>query len=131
MMNDMKKKLSGFLKILLPFAFLLFLVQYVMVNYVFNPQLYYSTFTIYSFHLIATFLVYLLLVYVHDKFEDKTGFAFMATSLLKMLAALIFLLPMLLSDIASAFTNVLAFFIPYFLFLVLETIYAVRLLTSS
>ncbi len=127
----MQTKLTPFLKSFIPFSLFLFVVQFGLIKYVFKLDLYYSTLAIYSFHVIATFLIYLFLVFVYRSFSDKTGFAFMACSLLKMLAAVLFLLPLMLNDVANPFQSIIAFFIPYFLFLIFETIYAVRLINTK
>lgn len=124
----MKQKIFTFLKTLLPFTILLFGIQYYIVNYVMQAQFYYSTLSVYTFHFFSTFLIYLFLVYVHTTFSDKTGFAFMGCSLLKMLAAVLFLLPVMLSDSLNPLAEIFAFFTPYFLYLILETIYAVKLI---
>jgi hypothetical protein len=117
----MKNELLAFLKRLLPFTILLFLIQFLLQHYVLEVDFYYSSFSIYFFHFLATFLIYLSLVFVYRNFSDKTGFAFMGLSLFKMLAAVIFLLPVVLSEVNAVFVNILAFFIPYFLFLVGRT----------
>ncbi len=127
----MQLKLISFLKTFLPFSIFLLAIQFVLVNKVLELELYYSTLAIYSFHILATFLIYLFLVIVHRSFSDKTGFAFMACSLLKMLAAVLFLLPMMLNDVVKPFQALMAFFIPYFLFLIFETIYAVKLINTK
>ncbi len=127
----MQKKTISFLKGFLPFSIILFLIQYWLVNDLLKPDLYYSTLAIYGFHTIATFLIYMFLAFVHNTFSDKTGFAFMACSLLKMLAAVLFLLPVMLNDVANPFQDLMAFFIPYFLFLIFETFYAVRLINTK
>ncbi|SDR93068.1 hypothetical protein [Christiangramia echinicola] len=127
----MQAKLISFLKTFIPFSILLFSIQFALLNYFFEIELYYSTIAIYSFHVLATFLIFLFLTFVHKTFSDKTGFAFMACSLLKMLAAVLFLLPMMLNDVANPFIDMITFFIPYFLFLIFETIYAVRLINTK
>lgn len=127
----MQARLISFLKLFLPFSIILFLIQFALVNYVFKVELYYSTLATYTFHFLATFLIFLFLVFVHKTFSDKTGFAFMAGSLLKMLAAVLFLLPVMLNDTPNPFKDIVAFFIPYFLFLIFETIYAVKLINTK
>ena len=127
----MQQKLISFLKAFLPFSIFLVILQFVFVEYVLQLELYYSTLGIYSFHVLATFLVYLFLVFVNKSFPDKTGFAFMACSLLKMLAAVLFLLPMMLNEVENPFQVLMAFFIPYFLYLIFETIYAVKLISTK
>ena len=124
----MKTYFSAFLKVFIPFSILLFTIQHLLLNFLFEPNLFYPVWAIYLFHILSTLINYSLLVWVHDNFQDKTGFAFMGLGLVKMLAAVIFLLPLLLSESSSALLNILAFFIPYFLFLSLETFYAVKLI---
>ncbi|WP_081208097.1 hypothetical protein [Salegentibacter sediminis] len=121
-------KLSGFLKVFLPFSILLFVTQYLLLNFIFESELFYPVWAVYLFHFFATFIIYSILIWVHHNFQDKTGFAFMGLSLLKMLAAIVFLLPLILSEVSSVFLNILAFFIPYFLFLIFETLYVVKLI---
>lgn len=127
----MQAKITPFLKFFIPFSLILFAIQFGLVNYVFKLDLYYSTIAIYGFHVLATFFIYLFLVFVYNSFSDKTGFAFMACSLLKMLAAVLFLLPLMLNDVTKPFLNIITFFIPYFLFLIFETVYAVKLINSK
>ncbi|WP_037318408.1 hypothetical protein [Salegentibacter sp. Hel_I_6] len=127
----MKNELLAFLKRLLPFTILLWLIQFLLQRYVLDMDFYYSSLSIYLFHFFATFAIYLCLVFVYKNFTDKTGFAFMGLSLFKMVAAVIFLLPLVLSDVNAVFANILAFFIPYFLYLVFETLYAVKLINKA
>lgn len=128
----MKQQLLDFLKIFIPFSIVLFVIQYLVINFVLvDIDFYYSTWVIYSFHVLATFVIYIMLVLIHKNFRDNTGFAFMGGSLLKMFAAVLFLLPMMLKNEDFRFINLLSFFVPYFLYLIFETIYAVRLINSK
>ena len=127
----MKNDLLAILKRLLPFTLLLWLIQFLLQRYVLEMEFYYSSFSIYLFHFLATFLIYLILVFVYRNFTENTGFAFMGLSLFKMVAAVIFLLPLILSEINAVFANILAFFIPYFLYLIFETFYAVKLINKA
>lgn len=128
----MKQHLLKFLLRFIPFTIILFSIQYVLSISVFSKtEFYYSVFAIYAFHVLATFIVYLCLLLVFRSSRDKTGFAFMGGSLLKMLAAVLFLLPIMLNGTANPFQNILAFFIPYFLYLIFETFYAVKLINSK
>jgi len=127
----MKNDLLAFLKRLLPFTLLLWLIQFLLQRYVLEMEFYYSSFSIYLFHFLATFLIYLSLAFVYRNFTENTGFAFMGLSLFKMVAAVIFLLPLILSEVNAVFANILAFFIPYFLYLIFETFYAVKLINKA
>ena len=127
----MKLQITNFLKSYLPFTFILFAIQYWVVNGILEMETYYATASIYAFHFVASLLVYLVVLWVHENFEDKAGFAFMALGLFKTLAALIFLLPLLLGDSQNKFADLMTFFIPYFLFLIFETLYVVRKINEN
>lgn len=121
-----------FLKIIIPFSIVLFFVQFYLIETFFkNISFYYSTWSIYLFHLVVTLLSYSFLLFVNKTFADKTGFAFMGFSLIKMMASIVFLIPLLQSDLKSQIPDVSAFFIPYFLFLFFETFFAVRLISKQ
>jgi hypothetical protein len=121
-----------FLIIIFPISIILFFVQYFSIDVFFeNTFFFYSTWSIYIFHLILTLISYGFLLFVNKTFADKTGFAFMGFSLIKMLAAIVFLIPLLQSDVVSKIPDVSAFFIPYFLFLFTETFFAVKLLNKQ
>ena len=54
----------------------------------------------------------------------------MGMGVLKMMACVVFLIPMIQSETADRIPDVGAFFIPYFMFLLFETIFAVRLINK-
>jgi hypothetical protein len=121
-----------FLKLIIPFTIVLFFVQYYIICSFFqNIPFFYSTWSIYLFHLVITLVSYGFLLFVNKTFADKTGFAFMGFSLFKMMAAIVFLIPLIQSDLKSQIPDVSAFFIPYFLYLFFETLFAVRLLSKQ
>lgn len=126
----MTKKLLSFLLILFPFTLVFFGIQYFAVNAIKNETniFYYSTWGIYVFHFFVTLLIYLSILFVNKTFPDNTGFAFMACSLLKMMASVLFLVPLIQMEEVSVLNDVFAFFIPYFLFLFVETYFALKLL---
>lgn len=125
-------KFLNFLKYLVPFSILLFLAQHYIVTTIFaNIFFFYSTWSIYTFHIIVTLLSYLFLLFVHQTFPDKTGFTFMGVSVIKMMAAVVFLIPLIQSDIIDRIPDIAIFFIPYFLYLLFETIFAIRLINRA
>lgn len=122
----------NFLKYLIPFSAALFLGQKFIVTTLFeNIPFFYSTWSIYVFHILVTGLSYVFLLFVHQNFPEKTGFTFMGMGLIKMMAAVVFLIPMIQSDIVDRIPDVAQFFIPYFLFLSLETVFAIRLINKE
>lgn len=127
----MKKSIAEFLKIFLVFSIILFGLQQTGFYLWVEASLFYPIWAIYLFHILATVIIYSLLAWVSRNFSDKTGYAFMGLSMMKMLAAVIFLLPLILSQNEAVLINILAFFIPYFAFLLFETLYVIKLINSK
>ncbi len=127
----MKELFLKFLIRLLPFTLVLIVIHYLLIQNLDGINFYYSLPAIYLFHVLATLVIYLALVFIYIKYQEYTGYTFMGASLLKMLAAVLFLLPMLLQKPENPFLNIISFFIPYFLYLIFETIYAVKLINSK
>lgn len=122
----------NFIKLFLPFAFVLFGLQYFITLQLFqSTPFYYSVWSIYAFHIIITIAAHLFLLFVYKNFPDKTGFTFMGMGVIKMMACVVFLIPMIQSDTIDRIPDVAAFFIPYFMFLLFETIFAVRLINKD
>lgn len=119
----------NFLKYLLPFSVVLYLIQYFAVSALF-PETYffYPLWSVYLFMLIATLVDYVILVFVNKNFSEYTGYTFMGLGVIKMLVAVIFLIPLIRSDTENRIPDVAIFFITYFLFLGFETYKAIQLL---
>ncbi|MGS2740345.1 hypothetical protein [Sinomicrobium sp. M5D2P17] len=122
----MKRHVFAFLKLILPLTAVLCGLQYALVTYgISGYDFRLSTIAIYAFHLVVTFLIYLFLLYVSRTAADKTGYAFMGCSLLRMMASVIFLWPLIAQE-GRFIGDVLAFFVPYFIFLTIEVLYVVK-----
>ena len=120
-----------FLKYLIPFTLLLFAGQnYGTTALNTHHEFFYATWSIYLFLFVTTFLIYLLLLFVNLNFPDFTGFAFLGTTFVKMMAAVVFLIPLIQSQGKETNLDIAAFFIPYFLFLLFETVFAVQLINK-
>lgn len=127
----MNVSIINFLKRFLPFSIILFLTHFFIVLKLSNDySFFYSIYAIYLFHAITTVLICLILIYINKKVSDKTGFAFMALSILKMLAAVLFLVPLIRLDKVQKLPDIIAFFIPYFAFLFFELSFIIKLLNG-
>lgn len=126
----MKKTLKNPYVSILIFSILVILLHWGLDRF-FSIITYYSLSSIYAFHITAAYVVAGLIQLVHANYKDYAGFAFMGTSLLKMLAAILFLLPGFLSDNKPSFANIMNFFVPYFLFLIFEAIQVIRLINTK
>ncbi len=128
-MNPFIKK---FLWFFIPFSALLFAIQYSVDNVLMpDTEFYYAPLTITLFLFLTTLFFYITLVYVHKIFPDKTGFAFLAFGMLKMFAAVVFLIPLIRSELENKIPATLFFFIFYFLYLFVETLFSVRLINKK
>ncbi len=125
-------KIASFLKSFIPFTVLLFVVQYYSTQAWSGSHIFfYPTWSIYLFLFVSTLLLYIFLLFVRKNYPDFTGFAFLGSTFLKMLAAVVFLIPLIQSDATETNLDIAAFFIPYFLFLFFETFFAIRLINKS
>ncbi|MFO7745182.1 MAG: DUF6168 family protein [Psychroflexus sp.] len=101
------------------------------IDSIFSIITYYSIISIYAFHIISALVVAGIIQLIYANYKDYAGFAFMGTSLLKMLAAILFLLPGFLSEDKPSFANILNFFVPYFLFLIFEAVQVIKLINPK
>jgi hypothetical protein len=124
-------RVVDFLKYFVPFSIVLFAAQYFVMQSL-TPKLnfFYPAWGIYLFNITATFLVYLLLIFVNKNFSTYTGFTFLGTSFLRMMAAVVFLIPFIKSNLKDPIIDLGAFFIPYFLFLLFEVYFTIRLINK-
>ncbi|MGQ2983613.1 hypothetical protein [Flavobacterium sp.] len=113
------------------FALALFGAHYYIANSFFSGKFFYDVWQVYAFLAVSTIIILLLLQLVHKALPDKTGFAFMGLCLLKVMASVVFFVPLIQADIDAPEADVISFFIPYFLFLTFEAVSAVRLINSN
>lgn len=125
-------KSVNFLKYFIPFSIVLFLIQFfVMQSLSERIAFFYSAWSIYVFNIVTTILIYLVLTYINKNFSTYTGFTFLGLSFFKMMAAIVFLIPFIKSDVSNPIIDVSSFFIPYFLFLLFETYFTIRLINRG
>ncbi len=121
--------LAGFL---LALSIVLFFIQNLIVNSLSEEFIFhYPVWKIYVFHFFITFFIFALLYYVGKLIPDYIGFTFMGFILLKMIAALFFLLPLIKMENLSKIPDFTSFFIPYFIFLFLEILLTMKILKHS
>ena len=88
--------------------------------YFVDTNLFFAIWQIYLFLFVVTFLVFTVINYRYSNGKTTIFNLFLGATVLKMILAIIFLLPLLLSDIENKKIDVINFFIPYFLFLFFE-----------
>lgn len=122
-----------FLKFLLPFTLVFGFLQHYIVTKIFNKiDFLYKTFDIYLFNILVAIVLFTILLVINKKSPLKTGFAFMGANLVKMFLVVLFLIPLIQSDtISDKAFDMLTVIIPYFLFLIFETVFAVQLINQK
>jgi len=128
----MLSKILRFLIYFVPFAVALYFIQnYIATNVLKEIFFFNTTHSIYLFHFIVVAVSYILLILINKFFFSQTGYAFLAFGILKMILSVVFLMPLIKSDLENKIPDVLAFFVPFFFFLFFETIQSIRLLNQD
>ncbi|MHA3788462.1 hypothetical protein ACX0HA_09655 [Flavobacterium hauense] len=120
-----------FLSFLLLLSATLFLSHNFIADEFFKGEFYYQIWHIYAFLGIATLGILMIMNFIHKNFPDKTGFAFMGLSIFKIAASVIFFIPLMNAQVPNPVGDVLNFFVPYFIYLLVEVVFAVRLINSK
>lgn len=120
-----------FISVLFVYTLVLFTIHYLIIQQFSSVIFFYQLWQIYLFLAITTLGVFSIVNFVHKNFSDKSGFAFTGLTLFKMAASIIFFIPLMQSEIVDKVPDIFNFFIPYFLYLILEVIFSVRLINSK
>lgn len=91
----------------------------------------YPVWSIYAFHFFVTALIFGLLSWVGRHLPYYVGYTFMGTILFKMIFALVFLLPLIQTTEFPRKPDFFSFFIPYFIYLLLEIVLTMRILEAN
>lgn len=124
----MKTELKGFLISTITITILGFLVQFGVGELTGKQIALSSLIIVYSFLLSLNILVHLGVLAVKKHDQEKMGMAFLAGTVIKMLAALTFLLPILMNPKAGVLVYVIHFFVAYGIYLVHELILMLKLI---
>ncbi len=128
----MNKSKLNFLVGLLIFTGILYVVHYsIFYNFFSEITLYIPIWSIYCFNSVVVLIVYSIIKNKTKK-ESKKGYnAFLLLTFIKMILAIVFLLPLFSGESTNTKTEVINFFIPYFFFLTFEILAINKLLKSK
>ena len=116
----MNKATSSFILGLIGFTIILLLIHYYLIYQLFDGQLYFPIWTIYVFNSVLVYIVYSVLGFKGKQGSKKMYDLFLILTMLKMVLAILFLLPLFLGESEHSQLEVINFFLPYFLFLAFE-----------
>lgn len=109
-----------------------FSVHYLIFTSFFaDIETFYPLIAIYVFLFGITFLVYLALYFLSKYMKDYVGMGFLVGIVVKMLATFVLFIPLINNTEYNYLTEILNFFAPYFIFLIFETVVAVKLINSK
>ena len=114
------------------FTLILYLLnQYFIRSFFSTINFYFEAWEIYLFQFITVAALIYFLQHRSKIKPDKVLNIFVILSLLKMGAVIIFLLPLFFDKTIDSKPAVFNFFIPYFLFLILESVFALKILNEK
>jgi len=125
--------LVGVLATLAIFGIALFAVHYLLAR-AFPVCAASGIYEAHMFLFVLTIAVVLVLKFIFRKMTQKQGlfgYAFMASSLVKMALAVVFLIPIIRSDADYRIAYVVQFFVLYFAYLIIEVVLVSKLLKSE
>jgi len=109
-------------------AVLCLLLDYLKITILSEYDLFFSVLSISSFLYVSSTIIYLTMSYIEKKFPKKSGYVFMGFAILKMIATIVFLIPLLGRNAENKIAPAIYFFIPFFIVLFVETYFVVRLI---
>ena len=123
---------GNFLLQIIILSLLLFGIHSYMLSYFGTElKLFFPIWQIYLFHFVVTTLFYTVINYRFSKGQKDVFLLFMGSTLFKMFLSILFLLPLILSEMEKKQPDVFNFFIPYFLYLSFEVYAITKFLQKS
>lgn len=118
---------QGSLFVIVTFCVHSYLLHYFATNTVF----FFPIWHIYLFNFVTTALLYTIVNYKYSKDKTTVFNTFMLSTLLKMVLAIVFLLPLLMGEVNDKKPDVFNFFITYFSFLIFEVYSIAKFLQNN
>ena len=132
MTADFKKRQINFLLLITVLSVVVYGIHSYLLSYFGTElKLFFPVWQIYVFHFGVTTLLYTIVNYRFSVGQTDIFVLFMGSTFVKMFLAILFLLPLILSDFEKKQPDVFNFFIPYFLYLTFEVYTITRFLQKS
>lgn len=132
MNSEFKKNQTSFLIQAILLTLTLFGIHSYLLHHFSNDfTLFFPLWQLYVFHFIVTTALYTLINYRYNSGKKDVFNAFMIATFLKMMLAIVFLLPLLVSDFENKQPDVFNFFIPYFIYLFFEVFSLTKFLQKN
>ena len=115
-----KTTISYFLKLIALIIILCGIHYYIYYNFLTEKELYFPLWSIYLFNAVLVLIVLGIIQYKVSKGSENVMNIFLSLTIVKMVLAIVFLLPVFAGKVAHPQLEVVNFFIPYFCFLGFE-----------
>lgn|GEM_PF-439928 len=127
-----RKQFFLYVGLLLGISVILFFIQNSIVQWLSDDHtFFYPVWGIYLFHFLITAFIFTVLFLVGKFLPKYVGLTFMGFILIKMIASVVFLIPLIKMDDVSKIPDFGSFFIPYFIYLFLEILLAIAILNQA
>lgn len=125
------RQLAFLVQVVVVTLVLLGIHAYLLSHFAKNSNYLIPIWQIYMFHFTVTTLLYSVINLQYSRGKTEIFNLFMGITFLKMILAIVFLLPVLLSDIEKKQPDIFNFFIPYFFYLFFEVYSITRFLQNK
>jgi len=126
-----KRQITFLIQLVLVTLVLLGTHAYLLSYFATELVFFFPVWHIYVFHFIVTAVFYSIINYKYSSGKKDIFNLFMMMTFLKMILAILFLLPLLLSDFENKQPDVFNFFIPYFMYLFFEVYALTKFLNKA
>ncbi|TDU43566.1 hypothetical protein BXY82_0980 [Gelidibacter sediminis] len=132
MTADFQKRQLNFLLLIIVLSLVLYGIHSYLLSYFGTElKLFFPVWQIYVFHFAVTTLLYTIVNYKFSTGKTDIFILFMGSTFVKMFLAILFLLPIILSDFEKKQPDIFNFFIPYFIYLAFEVYTITRFLQKT
>ena len=125
------RQLAFLVQVVVVTLVLLGIHAYLLSHFAKNSNYLIPIWQIYIFHFTVTTLLYSVINFQYSRGKTEIFNLFMGFTFLKMILVIVFLLPVLLSDIEKKQPDIFNFFIPYFFYLFFEVYSITRFLQNK
>lgn len=125
------RQLAFLVQVVVVTLVLLGIHAYLLSHFAKNSNYLIPIWQIYMFHFTVTTLLYSVINFQYSRGKTEIFNLFMGFTFLKMILVIVFLLPVLLSDIEKKQPDIFNFFIPYFFYLFFEVYSITRFLQNK
>ncbi len=130
--NSFKSREGSFILLSVLFTIILYGVHKYILSYFFGDlDLFFPLWHMYAFLFVVTLIFYTVINFRFERGQKNVFTLFMAGTFLKMVLAIVFLLPLLMADFSNKQPDIINFFIAYFAYLFLEVFSLNKLLQKA